>query len=60
MHPACARPRGARTRGWKRDVGLALTGPLEDVSQFLFLDQPSKLVKAAIGRSDDDKIGDEV
>jgi hypothetical protein len=42
--------------GWKRDVGLALTGPLQSVSHAFLLDRPRKGVKAAIGRSDDDKI----
>jgi hypothetical protein len=42
--------------GWKRDVALWLTGPLEDVSHALLLDRPRQLVKASIGRSDDDKI----
>jgi hypothetical protein len=45
--------------GWKRDVGLALTGPLEDVSHFLLLDRPRQAVKDAIGRPDDDKIATE-
>ena len=42
--------------GWKRDVGLALTGPLASVSHALRLDRPREGVKAAIGRSDDDDI----
>jgi hypothetical protein len=42
--------------GWQRDVALALTGPLQDVSHFLFLDRPRQGVKDAIGRPDDDKI----
>jgi hypothetical protein len=42
--------------GWKRDVGLALTGPLASVSHALLLDRPREGVKAAIGRSSDDDI----
>jgi len=42
--------------GWKRDVGIDLTGPLQSLSHAFLLDRPRKAVKAAIGRSDDDKI----
>ena len=42
--------------GWKRDVALAVTGPLETVSGALLLDQPRRGLKAALGRSDDDEI----
>lgn len=42
--------------GLERDVALALTGPLAGVSGALQLDEPRALVKAAIGRSSDDKI----
>ncbi|HEU0247729.1 MAG TPA: DUF459 domain-containing protein [Gaiellaceae bacterium] len=42
--------------GWKRDVALAVTGPLAGVSGALLLDQPRRLLKAALGRSDDDEI----
>ncbi len=42
--------------GVKRDVALAITGPLADVSHALLLDRPRKLVKDAIGRGDDDTI----
>ena len=42
--------------GWKRDVALAVTGPLETVSGVLFLDQPRRGLKAALGRSEDDEI----
>jgi hypothetical protein len=42
--------------GWKRDVALAVTGPLEGVSGALLLDQPRRALKAALGRSDDDRI----
>jgi hypothetical protein len=42
--------------GWKRDVALGVTGPLETVSGALFLDRPREALKAALGRSDDDEI----
>jgi hypothetical protein len=42
--------------GWQRDVALAFTGPLADVSHALLLDRPRKVVQAAVGRSDDDEI----
>jgi hypothetical protein len=40
--------------GWKRDVALAVTGPLETVSHTLRLDRPREGLKSALGRSDDD------
>ena len=46
--------------GWKRDVALAVTGPLESVSGALLLDQPRRGLKAALGRSGDDEIDTEV
>ena len=42
--------------GWKRDLALAVTGPLEAVSDALLLDRPRAALKAALGRSDDDEI----
>ena len=42
--------------GWKRDVALGVTGPLESVSGALLLDRPRRALKAALGRSDDDEI----
>jgi hypothetical protein len=42
--------------GWKRDVALGVTGPLESVSGALFLDRPRAALKAALGRSDDDEV----
>jgi hypothetical protein len=42
--------------GWKRDVALGVTGPLESVSSALLLDQPRRALKAALGRSEDDEI----
>lgn len=46
--------------GWKRDLALGVTQPLEDVSRALFLDRPRRGLKAALGRSDDDRIDTEV
>lgn len=42
--------------GWKRDVALAVTGPLESVSGALLLDRPRRALKAVLGRSEDDEI----
>ena len=42
--------------GWKRDVALAVAGPLDDVSGALRLDQPRSALKSALGRGDDDTI----
>jgi len=42
--------------GWKRDLALAVTGPLDTVSDALLLDRPRRALKAVLGRSDDDEI----
>lgn len=42
--------------GWKRDVALGVTDPLESVSAALLLDQPRAALKAALGRSNDDEV----
>ncbi len=42
--------------GWKRDVALQVTRPLESISGALLLDRPRRALKAALGRSDDDEI----
>ncbi|MDQ3671901.1 MAG: DUF459 domain-containing protein [Actinomycetota bacterium] len=42
--------------GWKRDLALAFTEPIASVSSALYLDQPRRGLKAALGRSDDDEI----
>lgn len=42
--------------GWKRDVALAVTAPLETVSHALLLDRPREGLKAALGRSEDDVV----
>ncbi|MGH3076970.1 MAG: DUF459 domain-containing protein [Gaiellaceae bacterium] len=46
--------------GWKRDVALAVTGPLDSVSSGLLLDSPRRALKAALGRAEDDDIDTEV
>jgi hypothetical protein len=46
--------------GWQRDVALAFTGPLADVSHALLLDRPRKAVQAAVGRSGADEIDTEI
>jgi uncharacterized protein len=43
-------------QGLRRDVALAVTGPLAGLSGALQLDRPRQLVKATLGRSDDDEI----
>jgi hypothetical protein len=45
---------------WKRDLALAVTGPLESVSSALLLDRPRRALKAALGRSGDDEIDTQV
>jgi len=42
--------------GWKRDVALAVTRPLESASEALRLDGPRREMKAVLGRSEDDEI----
>ena len=46
--------------GWQRDVALAFTGPLADVSHALLLDRPRKGVQALVGRTDADEIDTEL
>lgn len=43
-------------QGWKRDVALGVTGPLDTASSALLLDQPRRALKAVLGRSDDDVV----
>ena len=43
-------------QGWKRDLALDVTGPLDSVSGALLLDQPRRALKAALGRSRDDDV----
>ena len=42
--------------GWQRDVTIAVTGPLADISHALLLDRPRVGVQALIGRSGADEI----
>jgi len=42
--------------GWKRDVAMAVTGPLDAVSHTFLLDRPREGIKAALGRSEDDVV----
>ena len=49
-----------KPEGWERDVTLALTGPLADVSHALLLDRPRKGVQALVGRSGEDEIDTEI
>lgn len=42
--------------GVQRDVALALTRPLLDVSSFLRLDRPRHALQVALGRGDEDRI----
>jgi hypothetical protein len=42
--------------GWKRDLALALTGPLKTASHALLLDRPRAGLQAALGRSGEDEI----
>lgn len=46
--------------GVRRDVALAITGPLAGVSHALLLDRPRQLVRDAIGRDDGDRIDTEI
>jgi hypothetical protein len=54
--PGLAKSAHIQSEGWKRDLALAVTGPLEDTSHALLLDRPRRGLKAALGRSDDDEI----
>ena len=46
--------------GWQRDVAIAFTGPLADVSHALLLDRPRKGVQAVVGRSGADEIDTDI
>lgn len=46
--------------GWQRDVAIAFTGPLADVSHALLLDRPRKAVQAVVGRSGADEIDTDI
>ena len=46
--------------GWQRDVAIAFTGPLADLSHALLLDRPRVAVQSIIGRSGADEIDTEI
>jgi uncharacterized protein len=54
--PGLHKSASIQPQGWKRNVALAVTGPLQDVSNALLLDRPRRALKAALGRSSDDSI----
>jgi len=54
--PGLHKSASIQPEGWKRDVALAATGPLESVSDALLLDRPRRALKAVLGRSEDDEI----
>jgi hypothetical protein len=58
--PAAHKSAYNRPDGWQRDVALALTGPLADVSHALLLDRPRKGVQALTGREGIDDIDTEI
>jgi hypothetical protein len=58
--PAAHKSAYNRPDGWQRDVTLALTGPLADVSHALLLDRPRKGVQALTGREGADEIDTEI
>ncbi|MDX6645753.1 MAG: uncharacterized protein QOK40_1480 [Miltoncostaeaceae bacterium] len=45
-----------QSAGWQRDLALALTQPLADLSHALYLDRPRQWLKEALGRGADDRI----
>jgi uncharacterized protein len=54
--PGLHKSASSQPEGWKRNVALAVTKPLQSVSSALFLDRPRRVLKAALGRSSDDDI----
>ena len=42
--------------GWRRDVAIALTRPLAELSHDIFTDRPRRAIQDALGRSGDDAI----
>jgi hypothetical protein len=54
--PGIHKSAAIQPQGWKRDIGIAVTRPLEAVSHALLLDRPRRGLKAVLGRSDDDEI----
>ena len=58
--PAAHKSAYNRPDGWQRDVALALTGPLADLSDALLLDRPRRGVQALTGREGADDIDTEI
>jgi lysophospholipase L1-like esterase len=54
--PGLHRSATIQPEGWKRDLALAVTEPLADVSDALLLNRPRRGLKIVLGRSDDDDI----
>jgi hypothetical protein len=54
--PGLHKSASTQPAGWKRDLALGVTGPLQSVSSALLLDRPRRALKAALGRSGDDDI----
>lgn len=48
------------SEGWKRDVALTVTGPLDTVGGALLLDRPRRVVQSVMGRSGTDAIDTEI
>jgi hypothetical protein len=42
--------------GWRRDVGMAATAPMVEISSLLRLDKPREGLKSLLGREEDDRI----
>jgi len=58
--PGLHKSAAIQPEGWKRDVALDITGPLETLSGALYLDRPRRTLKAVLGRSGDDDIDTQV
>ncbi len=58
--PGLHKSAAIQPEGWKRDLALVVTDPLDSVSATLLLDRPRRGLKAALGRSKDDEIDTEI
>jgi hypothetical protein len=58
--PGLHKSASIQPEGWKRDLALAVTGPLESLSDAVLLDRPRRALKAVVGRSEDDAIDTDV
>jgi len=54
--PGLHKSAAIQPEGWKRDLALAVTDPLDSASATFLLDRPRRGLKAALGRSEDDEI----